>query len=297
MFADIKEHLRPGDLVILNDTKVMPARLLGRKKSGGKAELLLVEKAGGERLWKVLAKPSKGLGAGAKIFLEGGITAQVVDAREGGCKTVRFSEDDVEKKVGKLPLPPYIKREPEAIDSERYQTVFAENAGAIAAPTAGLHFTAGLLDEIKNMGADIRRITLHTGPGSFMPVRVDDLSKHTMTSEYYKISPDVFDAVKRARSEKRRVVAVGTTSVRALEAAVLNGFENPELTGRASLFIYPGFSFRAVDAFLTNFHLPCSTLIMLAAAFGGCDNIMRAYREAVKERYRFFSYGDAMLIE
>ncbi|MBI5888835.1 MAG: tRNA preQ1(34) S-adenosylmethionine ribosyltransferase-isomerase QueA [Deltaproteobacteria bacterium] len=295
-FADIKEYLRPGDLVILNDTRVMPARLLGRRKSGGKVELLLVEKAGATRDWNCLAKPSKGLDAGAAIFFGNGITAEVIDASVDGFKTVRFSEDDVEKKLGKVPLPPYIKREPEAIDLERYQTVFAQNSGAVAAPTAGLHFTQAILDEIKEMGVDVRRVTLHTGPGTFMPVRAEDLSTHMMPGEYYKISPEVFEEIKKAKKEKRRVVAVGTTSVRALEAAALEGFERPLLEGRASLFIYPGFNFKAVDALLTNFHLPCSTLVMLVAAFGGYDNVMRAYREAVKERYSFFSYGDAMLV-
>jgi len=299
-FADIKEYLRPGDVLILNDTRVLAARLLGRKKSGGKVELLLVEKAGSGRDWRCLAKPSKGLDAGIMIFFDGGITAEVVgastDAFVDGFKTVRFSEDAVEKKLGRVPLPPYIKREPEAIDSERYQTVFAQNPGAVAAPTAGLHFTLTMLDEIQEMGVDVRRITLHTGPGTFMPVRVDDLSTHTMLSEYYRIPDEVFEEIKKAKREKRRVVAVGTTSVRALEAAALEGIERPRLEGRASLFIYPGFTFKVVDALLTNFHLPCSTLVMLAAAFGGCDNVMRAYKEAVKERYRFFSYGDAMFI-
>ncbi|TAN63468.1 tRNA preQ1(34) S-adenosylmethionine ribosyltransferase-isomerase QueA [bacterium] len=299
VFHDIKDMLVSGDVLVLNDTKVMQARVTGTKATGGAVELLLVEKTGkGADEWLCMGRASKGFNAGMKVFFDGGAFAEIVQAGSDGFLTARFSApaERIMEKFGSVPLPPYIRRLPEAIDKARYQTVFAECQGAVAAPTAGLHFTPELLSEVKNKGVDVRFVTLHTGPGTFMPVRVADITGHKMLSEFYSIPPNTFQAVRVAKAEKRRVIAVGTTTARSLEAAVVNGFDNARLEGKTDLFIYPGFEFKALDGLLTNFHLPGSTLIMLTAAFGGHENIMSAYRTAVKEKYRFFSYGDAMLI-
>jgi len=299
-FRDIKEYLRPGDLLILNDTRVLPARLLGNKASGGKAELLLIEKLppahAGREVWRCMVKPSKGVGPGTRFFFDQGTEAVVLEHGSGSFRVCEFTSQLDMGKIGRVPLPPYIRRDAEDEDRTRYQTVFAESDGAVAAPTAGLHFTDALLGEIRAMGVEVHKITLHTGPGTFMPVRVKDIASHTMMEESYSIPEEVFAAIVKARSEKRRVVAVGTTSTRALEAAAEKGLDNPVLNGATSLFIYPGYKFKVVDALLTNFHLPGSTLIMLVSAFAGTARIMDAYAEAVKEGYRFFSYGDAMLI-
>jgi len=299
-FRDIKEYLRSGDLLVLNDTRVLPARLVGRKATGGKAELLLIEKLppahAGREVWRCMVKPSKGAHPGSRFFFEHGTEAVVLESGAGSFRVCEFTSQLDMGKIGRVPLPPYIRRDAEDEDRARYQTVFAESDGAVAAPTAGLHFTEALLDEIRDAGVEVLRITLHTGPGTFMPVRVKDISTHTMMQESYSISEDVFAAIRKAKQEGRRVVAVGTTSTRALEAAAQKGFEGPVLSGATSLFIYPGYSFKVVDCLLTNFHLPGSTLIMLVSAFAGTSRIMDAYAEAVKERYRFFSYGDAMLI-
>lgn len=300
-FPDIKEYLNSGDLLMLNDTRVMPGRIIGKKATGGAIELLLVERAGqkagaGREPWRCLAKPSRGLKRGVKLFFEGGISAEVDSAEKEGFFLVEFNKavEEVLIKIGLVPIPPYLRREPEAVDSERYQTVFAENPGAVAAPTAGLHFTTALLDDIKAMGVNVEYLTLHTGPGTFLPVRESDLRKHRMMGEYFKITPEAFNAVRRAKAEDRRVVAVGSTVTRALETSVLKGA--PVIEGPTDLFITPGFEFKAVDALVTNFHLPRSTLLMLVSAFAGHKFLMDAYKEAVVERYRFFSYGDAMLI-
>jgi S-adenosylmethionine:tRNA ribosyltransferase-isomerase len=298
-FHDITDLLVSGDVLVLNDTKVMQARVTGAKATGGAVELLLVEKTGkGADEWLCMGRASKGLNAGMKVFFDGGAFAEIVHAGSDGFLTARFSAPakQIMEKFGSVPLPPYIRRQAEAIDQARYQTVFAERTGAVAAPTAGLHFTPELLSEVKNKGVDVRFVTLHTGPGTFMPVRVADITGHKMLSEFYSIPPNTFQAVRLAKAEKRRVIAVGTTTARSLEAAVSGGFDNARLEGKTDIFIYPGFEFKALDGLLTNFHLPGSTLIMLTAAFAGLDNIMNAYRIAVKEKYRFFSYGDAMLI-
>lgn len=299
-FRRVAEHLNDGDLLVINDTKVLPARLLGAKATGGRVEVLLVERLEGEgkELWRCLVKNSKGLKPGSTITIDGGERAGVVSAGDDGFWKVAFAPRFSERleSIGLVPLPPYIRREPEKDDALRYQTVYAGSSGAVAAPTAGLHFTERLLEEIKKKGVDVRRITLHTGPGTFMPVRVENIEAHRMLPERYTVSPEVSEAVQKAKEEKRRVVAVGTTSTRALEAAFRGGIEAPVLSGSTDLFIYPGFRFRVVDALLTNFHLPGSTLIMLVAAFAGRDQVLEAYKEAVRMRYRFFSYGDAMLI-
>lgn len=299
-FRDIKDHLRQGDLLVLNDTRVLPARLLGNKATGGKAEILLTEKLpaarAGKEAWRCMVKPSKGVGPGSRFFFGPGVEAVVLESDADGFRVCEFSAPLDLDRIGRIPLPPYIKREAEEEDGERYQTVFASSDGAIAAPTAGLHFTEPLLDEIRGMGVEVHRITLHTGPGTFMPVRVKEISRHRMLPERYSIPEEVFASIARAKKEGRRVIAVGTTSTRALEAAASDGLDNPKLQGATGLFIYPGYGFKVVDALLTNFHLPGSTLIMLVCAFAGRERVLDAYAEAVKEGYRFFSYGDAMLI-
>ena len=302
-FADIAGYFKAGDVLVLNDTRVVPSRLIGKKATGGKVEFLLTGRAGDNNaggLWKCLAKPSRGLGAGVTVFFDKGVEAQVVSAGPDGERTVRFNVeegfDGVLEEIGNVPLPPYIRRAPAELDSDRYQTVYAAEKGAVAAPTAGLHFTSEMLGNIKGLGVEVRYITLHTGPGTFMPVRTENIEEHRMMKERYSIKEDVFEYLLRAKRENRRIVATGTTTTRALESSVINGFDAPALEGETGLFIRPGFAFNLVGGLLTNFHLPCSTLIMLVAAFGGYDNVMAAYKEAVRERYRFFSYGDAMLV-
>ncbi|MFQ5441824.1 MAG: tRNA preQ1(34) S-adenosylmethionine ribosyltransferase-isomerase QueA [Thermodesulfobacteriota bacterium] len=302
-FGDIKEFLRPDDVLVLNNTKVIRARLKGHKATGGEAEILLVERlatasAAESELWRSLVRPAKGLGPGKEVFFKGGIKARVVEAGEGGFRVCEFSglgETSVDA-IGEVPLPPYIRREPEPNDTLRYQTVYAEVPGAIAAPTAGLHFTAKLLEEIAASGVDVRYVTLHTGPATFLPVRDEDLKNRSLGGEFYTISGIDFNAIYEAKRQGKRVIAVGTTTTRALESAVIGGFEKPVLKGTTGLFICPGFEFKVVDALVTNFHLPGSTLLMLASAFAGTENLTSAYREAVKKGYRFYSYGDAMFI-
>lgn len=316
VFSLLDDHLSPGDLLILNDTRVMAARLLGAKETGGAVEILLLRKLPNEigessegdllsSTWLAMAKSSKGLKIGAKVNFDQDLTAQVVE-RDGEYYKITLSHpekdgDDIEnllERVALTPLPPYIDREPFADDRLRYQTVYARVSGAVAAPTAGLHFTSGILDSLKSKGVDIAYVTLHTGPGTFKPVRTAKIKDHKMHTEEYSIDEGVFDKVRCAKEEGRRVVAVGTTSTRTLEAAVAGpgGFDEPVLRGETGIFIYPGFKFQVVDALLTNFHLPRSTLIMLVSAFATKDLIFKAYAEAIDEGYRFFSYGDCMLI-
>ncbi len=303
-FTGIPGHLRPGDLLVLNDTKVIPARITGVKPTGGRVEVLLVERVddGGVEgeSWSCLVRGGKGT---VKILFGDGCEASVVEAAEDGLYTLSFkglNGAGPAERLGAVPLPPYIKRESDELDIERYQTVFAAKDGAVAAPTAGLHFTEELLGEIRGAGVEVLFITLHVGPGTFLPVRVDDIESHAMMEECYSISPEAAGSILKAREEGRRIVAVGTTTVRALEAAALGGngdFEEGEAhSGRTGIFIYPGFEFKVVDALITNFHLPRSTLLMLVSAFAGRDHIMKAYSEAIKEKYRFYSYGDAMFI-
>ena len=325
-FTSLKDYLRPGDLLVLNDTRVMPVRLLGTKETGGKVEIFLLrrfepgpEEPDGEfalegfetSLWLAMAKSSKGLKPGAVLSFDMGLKARVLGAASDGrfkivlgfpsigeCAGASTDIEDILSKVAFTPLPPYIKRDATELDRLRYQTVYASRNGAVAAPTAGLHFTTELLDGLASYGVEIVYVTLHTGPGTFMPVRAKHVGDHTMHKEEYSIDKGVFERVVKAKREHRRVVAVGSTSTRALEASVSGegGFDRPALSGETGIFIYPGFRFKIVDALLTNFHLPRSTLIMLVSAFATRETILKAYEEAIKERYRFFSYGDAMLI-
>jgi S-adenosylmethionine:tRNA ribosyltransferase-isomerase len=305
---DLPEILRPGDLVVVNDTRVIPARLFGRRagagaegEGGGRIELLLVEKRS-ETEWEALAKPGRRTRPGTVIEFQG-LTAEVLAKREDGRHLVRFSEP-VEghlDRLGHIPLPPYIKRPDDPADRERYQTVFAKNPGAIAAPTAGLHFSEELLAELRGQGIEVAPVTLHVGIGTFKPVTAELVHEHRMESERYAVPEATAAAIAQARARGGRVVAVGTTVVRTLESAALaaggGGGEVLPGAGSTELFITPGFRFQVVDVLLTNFHLPRSTLLMLVSAFAGRDRVLAAYLEAVAEGYRFYSYGDAMLAE
>jgi S-adenosylmethionine:tRNA ribosyltransferase-isomerase len=286
-FTDLPQLLGPQDLVVLNDTRVIKARLFGRKPTGGRVELF-VERATGAREALALMRAGHAPKTGSEVRI--GEVRATVEGREGELYRVRFS-DDVERvleRYGTVPLPPYITHAPRAEDAERYQTVYAAVPGAVAAPTAGLHFSEEMLKRVAQAGAGIARLTLHVGFGTFQPVRVEEVEAHRMHSERYSIPQGTWKAI-----SGKRVLAVGTTTLRALESAHLKG----QLDGETDLFIYPGFKFRVVKRLLTNFHLPRSTLLMLVAAFAGLDHIRRAYAHAIAERYRFFSYGDAMLIE
>jgi S-adenosylmethionine:tRNA ribosyltransferase-isomerase len=295
-FADLPDFLRPGDLLVLNDTRVIPARLRGRKASGGAVEVL-VERilTDGEVLAHVRA--SKSPKPGMLLTLEEAFDVAVL-GREGDLFRLKFPGEDVVElleQYGHLPLPPYIDRPDEILDRDRYQTVYAREAGAVAAPTAGLHFDTAMLDTLQAAGIETTYVTLHVGAGTFQPVREDDLSRHVMHAEQARVSQDVVDAVTRTRQRGGRVIAVGTTAVRSLESAAAEG-ELAPFNADTRLFILPGYRFHVVDALITNFHLPESTLLMLVSAFSGHGNIMRAYHHAVEQRYRFFSYGDAMLL-
>lgn len=297
--AGLAGEFRPGDLLVLNDTRVIPARLNGQKESGGAVEVFLVRRTPGEdERWSCLIKASKSPRPGTRVLLPEGVVATVLE-RAGGDWLVRFegSDDFMAwlERAGSMPLPPYIKRPTDGEDQERYQTVFAREKGAVAAPTAGLHFTREILDQIRGRGAEIAPVTLHVGLGTFMPVRVDDLSEHTMHRELYRIPKATAEAIRRTRANGGRVIALGTTSMRALEHAAASG-ELEAGEREADIFILPGYRFRVVDALITNFHLPKSTLFMLVCAFAGKEKMLHAYREAVRRRFRFFSYGDAMFI-
>ena len=286
-FTDLPRLVERGDAVVLNDTRVIKARLAGRKASGGKIELF-VERVLGTHDATALIRASHAPALGAELYVDD--IAVRVHAREGEMYRVRFSApvDAVLERLGSVPLPPYIRHAAQAEDAERYQTVYAATPGAVAAPTAGLHFDEGILRRIEARGATLARITLHVGFGTFQPVRVQEVEAHRMHGERYAISDAVWNTLAR-----KRVLAVGTTTLRALEAAAASG----ALAGETDLFIYPGFEFKVVKRLLTNFHLPKSTLLMLVSAFAGLDNMRRAYAHAIAQRYRFFSYGDAMLIE
>ncbi|MBI4194884.1 MAG: tRNA preQ1(34) S-adenosylmethionine ribosyltransferase-isomerase QueA [Betaproteobacteria bacterium] len=297
-FRDIVELIAPGDVMVFNDTRVIKARLAGRKKTGGRIEIL-VERvlSANEVLAQVRASHPPRAGSGLLIADE--VDAQVSE-RRGEFYRLCFERcEDVFALLdrhGAVPLPPYIEHEPDARDAQRYQTVYAREPGAVAAPTAGLHFDEPLLAELRRRGVETAYLTLHVGAGTFQPVRVRDLAEHEMHSEWYHVPPETAQAVADARSRGGRVVAVGTTSLRALETAAASG-ELKAGYGETKLFIMPGYRFRIVERLVTNFHLPGSTLLMLVSAFGGMDNVRRAYRHAIERRYRFFSYGDAMLIE
>ena len=297
-FRDIVELVAPGDVVVLNDTRVMKARLIGRKKTGGRIEVMVERVLGRD---EVLAQvganhPTR---VGAKLVLAGAVEATVLD-REREFFRLRFEGcDDVPallERHGSVPLPLYITRAAGSGDAERYQTVYAREPGAVAAPTAGLHFEPALLDALRSRGATLARLTLHVGAGTFQPVRLQDLSQHEMHGERYSVPRDAVETIAEARRKGGRVLAVGTTTLRALESAAADGELKPG-SGETRLFILPGYRFRVVERLLTNFHLPRSTLLMLVSAFAGMDNVRRAYRHAIEHRYRFYSYGDAMLIE
>ena len=300
-FPSIRRHLREGDTLVLNNTKVFPARLFGETETGAKIEVFLAREL--ENLtWEALARPARRLKTGRKIEFDEKLTAEIREKTSDGRVIIEFEAegnfDEILDEIGKTPLPPYIKRDKNAADTdrERYQTVFARERGAIAAPTAGLHFTPQILDEIKELGAATAEITLHVGYGTFEPVRVSDLTDHKVSPEQYEISSETAEILNRAKSEKRRIIAVGTTTTRALET---NLSKNEKFTpGKfaADLTITPGYKFKAIDGLLTNFHLPQSSLLVLVATFAGYEFIMKAYNHAVRESYRFYSYGDCMLI-
>ncbi len=300
-FAELDRLLAPGDLLVFNDTKVIPARLVGRKESGGKAEILLCEPLAGGlgRRWRAMGQASKPIRAGAVLSFDG-LSARVVEAEGEGFYVVELDREGEAleaalARAGRIPLPPYIRREPDARDRDRYQTIWARAPGSAAAPTAGLHFTEALLARLDARGVRRTAVTLHVGPGTFLPIRADAIEDHRMHAERYEISGAAADALAACRARGGRVVAVGTTSVRTLESA-WDGTRVAPGAGRTALFVRPGHAFRAVDALVTNFHLPRSTLLVLVCAFGGTARVLAAYRESVAARYRFFSYGDAMLL-
>lgn len=296
-FTDLLGLLKPEDLLVFNNTRVMPARLLGQKDSGGKVEVLVERVLDNTR---VLAhvRSSKSPGEGRKLLLEGQVEVEV-QGRQDALFELKFlqTESVVEtlEQVGRLPLPPYIEREVDRADLERYQTVYAQNTGAVAAPTAGLHFDDAMLQKIREAGIETAELTLHVGAGTFQPVRVDDIRSHQMHSEVIEVPASVCEQVKATRERGGRVIAVGTTSVRALESASQSGEIQP-FEGETDIFIYPGYQFKSVDAMVTNFHLSESTLLMLVSAFASREHILNAYHHAIAQRYRFFSYGDAMFI-
>lgn len=297
IFSDIEHYLIPGDLLVLNDTKVFPCRLLARKPGGGKAEIFLLSEI--ERnLWDALVKG--GVSAGKRLNIAPGIEAEVINGSFEGTRAVRFyGVDDIRgilPEIGKTPLPPYIKRSPFPHDRERYQTVYAAHEGAVAAPTAGLHFTGELLQRLESRGVEFVTVTLHVGPGTFQPVRAEMIADHRMLRERYSIPVDSAMSVNRAKANGRRIIAVGTTSVRTIETASADDGTVASGDGYSDLFIHPGYRFKVTDGIITNFHLPKSTLLMLVSAFAGRENILSAYRAGVVEKYRFYSYGDAMLI-
>lgn len=298
-FYDIRKFLRPGDCLVINNTKVMPARLIGEKEgTGGKVAVLLLTRKS-DTTWETLVKPGKNARIGQKlVFGNGLLKAEVIDIVDEGDRLVRFDFDGIFEEIldqlGQMPLPPYITHQLK--DKNRYQTVYAKYEGSAAAPTAGLHFTKELLQEIRDMGVNIAEITLHVGLGTFRPVKEENVLEHHMHSEYYKVTKEAADMINAAKDSGHRVIAVGTTSTRTLEAASDPDGRMREKSGWTDIFIYPGYRYKVIDCLITNFHLPKSTLIMLVSALAGREHILAAYREAVKERYRFFSFGDAMFI-
>ena len=299
-FTDILEYLHPGDCLVINNTKVIPARLFGVKEdTQAKIEVLLLKRKEND-IWETLVKPGKKAKPGTKlVFGDGLLTAEVVDVVEEGNRLIQFHYDGIFEEIldqlGQMPLPPYITHQLK--DKNRYQTVYAKYDGSAAAPTAGLHFTKELLQKVKDMGVDIAEVTLHVGLGTFRPVKVDNVLDHHMHSEFYMVSQEAADKINRAKESGHRVIAVGTTSTRSLEAAADENGRLHETSGWTEIFIYPGYQFKVIDALITNFHLPQSTLVMLVSALAGREHVLHAYEIAVKERYRFFSFGDAMLIK
>ena len=297
-FYDIIDYLDKGDCLIANDSRVIPARIFGTKDTGANVEFLLLKQVSGNK-WETLCKPGKKAKAGAKFTFGGGIMeAEVVEVKDDGNRIVNFKCEEnffaALDKIGQMPLPPYITEKLK--DKERYQTVYSNELGSAAAPTAGLHFTEELMDKIKNKGVNISYVTLHVGLGTFRPVKVEDVTKHKMHSEHYEIPEETANLIRETKKNGKRVIAVGTTSCRTLESVASQFGEIKACDGWTDIFIYPGYDFKVLDGLITNFHLPESTLIMLVSAFAGYDNIMNAYKTAVDERYRFFSFGDAMAI-
>ncbi|MBQ3256672.1 MAG: tRNA preQ1(34) S-adenosylmethionine ribosyltransferase-isomerase QueA [Oscillospiraceae bacterium] len=298
-FSDIKKFLKKGDCLILNDSRVLPARLIGHRATGGQVELLLLRDLGGDE-WECLVKPGRKAKPGAEVFFGNGeLKATVLSTGEGGTRPVKFTYEgivlEVLEQLGRMPLPPYIHEELQ--DNERYQTVYSRAVGSAAAPTAGLHFTNALLDEIRDMGVEIGFVTLHVGLGTFRPVKEDDILKHEMHSEFCIMPKETAELINRTKAAGGRVISVGTTSSRTIESFAKEDGTMEETSGWTDIFIYPGYRFKCVDALITNFHLPESTLIMLVSALAGRENVLNAYNIAVAEQYRFFSFGDAMMIE
>lgn len=299
-FKHITRYLNPGDCLVINDTKVIPARLYGSKVGTDAGIEILLLKRKGDNVWETLVKPGKKAKPGTVIsFGDGLLTGEVIDVVEEGNRLIRFHYEgifeEILDKLGEMPLPPYITHKLE--DKNRYQTVYAKNEGSAAAPTAGLHFTEELLEEIRQMGVNIAHVTLHVGLGTFRPVKVDDVEKHHMHSEFYVVEEDQAKLINDTKKNGGRIISVGTTSCRTLEPAADEDGNLQAKSGWTEIFIYPGYQFKIIDGLITNFHLPESTLLMLVSALAGKENIMKAYEEAVRERYRFFSFGDAMLIQ
>ena len=299
-FKHITRYLNPGDCLVINDTKVIPARLYGSKVGTDAGIEILLLKRKGDNVWETLVKPGKKAKPGTVIsFGDGLLTGEVIDVVEEGNRLIRFHYEgifeEILDKLGEMPLPPYITHKLE--DKNRYQTVYAKNEGSAAAPTAGLHFTEELLEEIRRMGVNIAHVTLHVGLGTFRPVKVDDVEKHHMHSEFYVVEEDQAKLINDTKKNGGRIISVGTTSCRTLESAADEDGNLQAKSGWTEIFIYPGYQFKIIDGLITNFHLPESTLLMLVSALAGKENIMKAYEEAVRERYRFFSFGDAMFIE
>jgi len=301
-FLDVPWLLRDGDLLVRNETRVLPARLLGQRQTGGRVEVLLIRQIDPrQNVWRCLARSSNPLHVGSLIDFPEGIVGEVIKVDADGQRLIRFvcagSFLEVLERAGHMPLPPYIRRDDQPVDKTRYQTVFASNPGAVAAPTAGLHFTEEVFADLATRNVDVCGLTLHVGPGTFLPVRSENLNEHRMHSEVYEIPLETAQKINAAREAGRRIIALGTTVTRTLEHAVDDRGRLQAGQGDTQLFIMPGHRFRVVDALITNFHLPKSTLLVLVSAFAGTDFVLRAYRTAVEEGYRFFSYGDCMLIE
>ena len=299
-FSDVIEYLNPGDCLVINDTKVIPARLIGVKEDTGASIEVLLLKRHDDKVWETLVKPGKKARVGARIsFGEGKLVGEVIDIVEEGNRLIRFEYEGIFEEVldelGQMPLPPYITHRLE--DKDRYQTVYATHTGSAAAPTAGLHFTKELLEKVKEMGVDIAEVTLHVGLGTFRPVKVDNVLDHHMHSEFYMVSAEAAEKINRTKANGGRVISVGTTSTRTLESAADENGILHETSGWTEIFIYPGYKFKVIDGLITNFHLPQSTLVMLVSALAGREHVLHAYEIAVKEKYRFFSFGDAMLIQ
>ena len=297
-FYDIIDYLNPGDCLVMNDSRVLPARLLGHRPTGGAVEVLLLRDLG-EKKWECLCKPGRKMQVGHQVIFGGGeLTATVVEVQETGNRVIEFHYEgiflEVLERLGKMPLPPYIKAE--LADQERYQTVYSREVGSAAAPTAGLHWTADLLEKARSKGVKTAFVTLHVGLGTFRPVQVENVLEHHMHAELCMISKETAEILNRTKAEGGRVICVGTTSCRTLESLVNENGNFEEKSKWTEIFIYPGYLFKAMDGLITNFHLPESTLVMLVSAFAGRENVLSAYEQAVKERYRFFSFGDAMCI-